>query len=189
MTIRRSSPYLVLAAAVALAVGGCADGRTDRSAGPPAPTSSGAPSPGAAEAQVPPATSAPAAPAPTTRAPRSGTGGGDAPAAPTSVGPAQPAARPTTDSDPACRPQALQEATAAAMSGQTVGGVEVLACRNGFARLVATAAGSTEISGGNQVFLRLENRLWRVVGRTPAASDCGDPGLTAEVKAVCAGLG
>ncbi|MEV4620839.1 hypothetical protein AB0J74_19285 [Asanoa sp. NPDC049573] len=68
-------------------------------------------------------------------------------------------------------------------------GVEVFACRNGFARLVATGAGSTELSGGNQVFLRLDNnRRWQVVARTPAATDCGDSSATAGMKAVCAGL-
>ncbi|MFR9778747.1 hypothetical protein ACL02O_22200 [Micromonospora sp. MS34] len=195
MTIRRSSAYLVLAAAVALGVGGCGHAdRADRAAGAPAPTSSGA---SAAAPQVTPATTAPAAtgaaPAPAahgTAAARSGTGGGGVPApAPPATGPAPVTAQPTTDSDPACRPQVLQEATAAALAPQNVAGVEVLACRDGFARLIATAPASTEITGGSQVFLRLENRVWRVVGRTSAGTDCGDPGLTAGVRTVCTGLG
>ncbi|MDG4825009.1 hypothetical protein O7635_24435 [Asanoa sp. WMMD1127] len=68
-------------------------------------------------------------------------------------------------------------------------GVEVFACRNGFARLIATVASSTELAGGNQVFLRRDgDRQWRVVARAPASVDCGDASVTVEMKAVCAGL-
>ncbi|MBY8875862.1 hypothetical protein K7640_28945, partial [Micromonospora sp. PLK6-60] len=98
------------------------------------------------------------------------------------------AAGATTDSDPACRPPVLLEATAAALGAPTVTQVEVLGCRNGSARLFAIAGESTTRPGGNQVFLRLDQRLWKVVARTPAATDCGDPGLAPAVTTVCAAL-
>ncbi|MET7748653.1 hypothetical protein [Micromonospora sp. NPDC005367] len=87
-----------------------------------------------------------------------------------------------------CRTPVLLEATAAALKAPTVTQVEVVGCRDGFARLLARAGASTEIPGGNQVFLRSDQRVWKVVARTSAGVDCGDPNLAAEVRAVCTAL-
>lgn len=196
MTIRRSSAYLVVAVALALPAAGCAHAdRTGAAAGGPAPASSGpaaAPDPAgiAVGPQAAPTTSGvPAPPAPAPDAARPGTGAGRAvDPAPAATGPTRLAALPTTDTDPSCRPPVLLEATGTALNGQTVDDVQVLGCRNGFARLMAIAPQSAEISGGDQVFLRKDTKGWRVVGRTSASTDCGDPGLITAVRAVCTGL-
>ncbi|MEU1590627.1 hypothetical protein [Micromonospora sp. NPDC005710] len=196
MTIRRSSAYLVVVVALALPTAGCAHAeRTGATAGRPAPASSGpatAPDPAGITVgpQATPTTSgvpAPSAPAPEAAPP--GTGAGPAAdSAAAAGGPTRLAALPTTDTDPSCRPPVLLEATGATLDGQAVEDVQVLGCRNGFARLMATAAQSAPIPGGDQVFLRKDTKGWRVVGRTSASTDCGDPGLTTAVRAVCAGL-
>ncbi|GAA2186859.1 hypothetical protein [Micromonospora lupini] len=196
MTIRRSSAYLVVAVALALPAAGCAHpDRTGATAGGPAPASSGsaaAPDPAgiAVGPQATPTTSGvPTPPAPVPDAARPGTGAGRAAdPAPAASRPTRLAALPTTDTDPSCRPPVLLEATGAALNGQTVDDVQVLGCRNGFARLMAIAPKSAEIPGGDQVFLRKDTKGWRVVGRTSASTDCGDPGLVTAVRAVCTGL-
>ncbi|WP_433119211.1 hypothetical protein [Micromonospora sp. CA-246542] len=196
MTIRRSSAYLVVAVAVALSAAGCAHAeRTGVAAGRPASASSGpaaAPDPAgtAVGPQATPTTSGvPAPPAPASDAASSGTGAGRA-ADPASAatGSTRLAALPTTDTDPSCRPPVLLEATGAALNGQSVDDVQVLGCRNGFARLMAIAPQSAPIPGGGQVFLRKDTKGWQVVGRTSASTDCGDPGLVTAVRAVCTGL-
>lgn len=196
MTIRRSSAYLMVAVALALPAAGCAHAeRTGAAGGRPAPASSGpvaTPEPAgiAVGPQAAPTTSGvPAPPAPAPDAARPGTGAGQAvDPAPAASAPTRLAALPSTDTDPSCRPPVLLEATGAALNGQAVDDVQVLGCRNGFARLMAIAPRSASIAGGDQVFLRKDTRGWQVVGRTSASTDCGDPGLTTAVRSVCAGL-
>jgi hypothetical protein len=184
MTIRRSSGLLALVVGLVTGAAGCAHAdRSGRTALPaPVPTASATDGSGA----VPTDGTGVAATA------SAGAGKPTAPVgapAPSATKPTRLAALPSqTDSDPSCRPPVLLEATSAALRAATVAQVEVLSCRNGFARLFAVAAQHTEIPGGNQVFLRLDKGVWRVAGRTSAGSDCGDPGLAAEIRAVCAGL-
>ncbi|MEV1016119.1 MULTISPECIES: hypothetical protein [unclassified Micromonospora] len=196
MTIRRSSAYLVVAVALALPAAGCAHAdRAGAAAGGPAPALSGptaAPDPAgtAVGPQATPTTlGVPAPPASAPDPARPGTESGrTVDPASAATGPARLAALPSTDTDPSCRPPVLLEATGAALNGQSVTDVQVLGCRNGFARLMAIAPQSASIPGGDQVFLRKDTKGWRVVGRTSASTDCGDPGLVTAVRAVCAGL-
>lgn len=176
MTTRCRSKLLVLAVALAAGAAGCA--HADRTGGAVA----------AAPAPVASATGGVYEAVPATGRPEVASAGTAAPA-PSATAPAPLTASPSpADSDPACRPPVLLEATSAALGTATVAQVDVLGCRNGFARLFAIAAHNTEIPGGNQVFLRLDKGRWRIAGRTSAGTDCGDPDLTAEIRAVCDGL-
>ncbi|WP_433649471.1 hypothetical protein ACQP2C_22640 [Micromonospora zamorensis] len=197
MTIRRSSIHLVLAAGLILTAAACGDGdRKNRDVAGATPassvplTSSTGMDPAGPVAQSPAGTSTRTSdPAPVGVPALTGKPGGPvAQPVPSSTPPTRLAAGPTTDTDPACRPTVLLEATAAALGAPTVTQVEVLGCRAGVARLIAVAGDATMRPGGNQVFLRLEQRAWKVVARVPAATDCGDPELAPAVMGVCAAL-
>jgi hypothetical protein len=178
MRTRRGGKLLVLA--VALVAGGAGCSHADRTGGPVA----AAPAPSASASgggyETVPATAGPSAVAST----------GTAAPAPSAAVPStpRPALSSPADSDPACRPPVLLEATGAALGTTTVTKVDVLACRNGFARLFAITARNTQIPGGNQVFLRKDKGRWTLAGHTSAGTDCGDPGLSAQIRAVCDGL-
>ncbi|MER7894508.1 hypothetical protein ABTX15_32450 [Micromonospora sp. NPDC094482] len=165
MTIRRTGVLLAVISSLVLAATGCGDSGPAEDATPPS-AHSGEASPMTTEAVNEQARPSP----PATQS-------------------ARPAALPpATDTDPACRSTTLLAATDAALNAEAVAQVEVLACRNGFARLLAIAPGQAETSDGSQVFLRSDNSVWQVVGRASAGTDCGDPGLSKQIRMVCEGL-
>ncbi|SBT45829.1 hypothetical protein [Micromonospora auratinigra] len=124
-----------------------------------------------------------------------GTGSGGPPAAapaasgrPTRLADLPPAVAATAD----CAAPVLTRAASTVLdrpaSGPALARVSVFACRNGFARVLAVAEGSTADVSGMQLFLRFEGGTWRLAGQTGPAGECGDPNLPSAVVAVCAGL-
>jgi hypothetical protein len=72
-------------------------------------------------------------------------------------------------------------------AGLTVQAVEIPVCRNGYARVFTVPARTARRFEGDQLFLRLVDDTWTLVGRG-ASIDCGDPGLKPAVADACAGL-
>jgi hypothetical protein len=121
------------------------------------------------------------------------------PTTPAAAGSATPAAGSTRlaappvppVADASCAPAVLLQATKRLLDdparGSTVERVEILACRNGYARLFAVTA-KPAAAADNQIFLHLQGGTWQLAGRTGAGTDCGDDGLDAKITAACAGL-
>ncbi|GAA3915470.1 hypothetical protein [Actinoplanes auranticolor] len=107
----------------------------------------------------------------------------------TGARPLDPGPPPT---DPACAPAAILPTAERLVddpaAGLKVQAVQVAVCRNGYARVFTVPARTPQRFEGDQLFLRLVDGAWTLVGRG-ASIDCGDAGLQAAIARACAALG
>jgi hypothetical protein len=155
-------------------------------AGAPAPMST-TPAPAASAAA--PATSAAAGPVTTAPAKKAPVQKAPAKKAATGARPLDPGPPPT---DPACAPAAILPTAKRLVddpaAGLKVQAVQVPVCRNGYARVFTVPARTPQRFEGDQLFLRLVDGTWTLVGRG-ASIDCGDADLRPAIAQACTALG
>ncbi|MET8231500.1 hypothetical protein ABZS77_12610 [Micromonospora sp. NPDC005298] len=189
---------MALAVAVALtcAVAGCSHAERRPVAAPTASSPESIVDAPPSEATSPP-TDSPQAGSATPTPPTGGgsrtTGGGSRTTGDGSYPPGAAAPDPTPNTDPSCSPGTLLAASRTVLDGSTAGldiaRVDVLTCKNSYARVIAVPAGSGEILPKPQIFLHQSGTRWQLAGRAGAGTDCGDSDLASDIKQACGALG